>query len=487
MSPDGLDAAALPELVADVRAPADQEHDARRLLHREPRKPSEPPRAARGARLQHERSRGPVPGRGAPELEHQLARRPAGQHPDSLRGLQRNRGPGAAEVSPVPEHRMARSPAGAELVPRPGGRARAAPLGRAPVPPRLHLLQAEEQRRGERAGQRGDQRRRPGSRQLGHRPTTGSAWTTRRTCSWPASPGTSRPPLPTTGRGPRRPSSAAGTSAASCATRAAGPCRSRWPTTWAACSSTPRSARTAPGTDAVVGGGDFDPLTDNYFNKAAWSDPGPLTFGNAPRADGSVRGFKNFNEDLTLAKNFRLKGDMQDAVQSPRSATSSTGRRSATRTRTSARPRSARSTRSATRRGPSSSACGSTTDSDSRVAVGTLEKDVPSSEALESPGRRPRRDRVLSLAVLLFGVLAAGAALAAQAQAALQRAAALVQQGRLQEADQQAQLALVRSRDAGRGLFRAGRDPRAAAPPRGRRRSAPGSHPAGPPASSGPS
>jgi hypothetical protein len=65
------------------------------------------------------------------------------------------------------------------------------------------------------------------------------------------------------------------------------------------------------GTDAVVGGGDFDPLTDNYFNKAAWSDPGPLTFGNAPRADGSVRGFKNFNEDLTLSKNFILKGDLK--------------------------------------------------------------------------------------------------------------------------------------------------------------------------------
>jgi len=65
------------------------------------------------------------------------------------------------------------------------------------------------------------------------------------------------------------------------------------------------------GTDAVTGGGDFDPLTDNYFNKAAWSDPGPLTFGNAPRGDGSVRGFKNFSEDLTLAKNFNLKGDLK--------------------------------------------------------------------------------------------------------------------------------------------------------------------------------
>jgi len=65
------------------------------------------------------------------------------------------------------------------------------------------------------------------------------------------------------------------------------------------------------GTDAVTGGGDFDPLTDNYFNKAGWSDPGPLTFGNAPRADGTVRGFHNYSEDLTLSKNFHLKGDMK--------------------------------------------------------------------------------------------------------------------------------------------------------------------------------
>jgi hypothetical protein len=65
------------------------------------------------------------------------------------------------------------------------------------------------------------------------------------------------------------------------------------------------------GEDAVTAGGDFDPTTDNYFNRAAWTDPGPLTFGNAPRADGSVRGFRNFNEDLTLSKTFNLKGDLR--------------------------------------------------------------------------------------------------------------------------------------------------------------------------------
>ena len=57
--------------------------------------------------------------------------------------------------------------------------------------------------------------------------------------------------------------------------------------------------------------GDFDPLTDNYFNRDAWQDPGPLTFGNAPRADGTVRGFKVYNEDLTISKNFALKGDLR--------------------------------------------------------------------------------------------------------------------------------------------------------------------------------
>jgi tetratricopeptide (TPR) repeat protein len=50
--------------------------------------------------------------------------------------------------------------------------------------------------------------------------------------------------------------------------------------------------------------------------------------------------------------------------------------------------------------------------------------------------------RIASLAVLLFGVVPSVASPAAEGQAALQRAAALVQEGRLQEADQQAQLAL---------------------------------------------
>jgi hypothetical protein len=64
------------------------------------------------------------------------------------------------------------------------------------------------------------------------------------------------------------------------------------------------------GADAVAADGSFDPDTDNYFNKDAWEDPGPLRFGNAPRADGTVRGFKVFNEDLTVSKSFSLPRDL---------------------------------------------------------------------------------------------------------------------------------------------------------------------------------
>jgi hypothetical protein len=67
------------------------------------------------------------------------------------------------------------------------------------------------------------------------------------------------------------------------------------------------------GVTAVKRGSDFNPLTDNYFNAAAWSDPGldPTTsnplLGNAPRRDGSVRAFPTYNEDLNLFKVFPIK------------------------------------------------------------------------------------------------------------------------------------------------------------------------------------
>jgi len=46
----------------------------------------------------------------------------------------------------------------------------------------------------------------------------------------------------------------------------------------------------------------FDPNRDRYFDRAGWTDPGPLQFGNAPSRDGDVRGFMNATEDVSFFK-----------------------------------------------------------------------------------------------------------------------------------------------------------------------------------------
>jgi len=48
--------------------------------------------------------------------------------------------------------------------------------------------------------------------------------------------------------------------------------------------------------------GTFKTPNDSYLSQAGWSDPGALQFGSAPRQDSSVRGFKNFNEDISVYK-----------------------------------------------------------------------------------------------------------------------------------------------------------------------------------------
>ncbi len=53
--------------------------------------------------------------------------------------------------------------------------------------------------------------------------------------------------------------------------------------------------------------GNFDPNRDRYFDRSAWSDPGPLQFGSAPSRDSSVRGFMNATEDVSLAKVTKFK------------------------------------------------------------------------------------------------------------------------------------------------------------------------------------
>ncbi len=51
----------------------------------------------------------------------------------------------------------------------------------------------------------------------------------------------------------------------------------------------------------------FNPATDIYLNRGAFADPAPLTFGNAARVLGNVRGCPTLNEDISLMKNLPLK------------------------------------------------------------------------------------------------------------------------------------------------------------------------------------
>jgi hypothetical protein len=60
------------------------------------------------------------------------------------------------------------------------------------------------------------------------------------------------------------------------------------------------------GVDGAAAGGDFDPNADTYLDWDAWADPGSLRFGNAPRRDGTVRGFAVYNEDFSVSKAFPL-------------------------------------------------------------------------------------------------------------------------------------------------------------------------------------
>jgi hypothetical protein len=51
----------------------------------------------------------------------------------------------------------------------------------------------------------------------------------------------------------------------------------------------------------------YNPLTQNYFNSSAWSDPGANPFGSAARVDGTARGFPTYNEDMSVFKTFSFK------------------------------------------------------------------------------------------------------------------------------------------------------------------------------------
>ena len=115
-----IDPAALPELVGDVPAPAHRQHDAGRVVHREPRQPPEPPLPDAGRGRQHERPERAGARRGRPAVEHQLAGGAGRRHHAPLSRLQRERGAGAAEVSAVSDIEWRGVPDGTQSVPRPG-------------------------------------------------------------------------------------------------------------------------------------------------------------------------------------------------------------------------------------------------------------------------------------------------------------------------------------------------------------------------------
>jgi hypothetical protein len=65
---------------------------------------------------------------------------------------------------------------------------------------------------------------------------------------------------------------------------------------------TKRPNRVAGASGRTPLNGDFDPNTNLLLNKSDWYDPGSLQFGNAPSRDGTVRGFKNAVEDVSIFK-----------------------------------------------------------------------------------------------------------------------------------------------------------------------------------------
>jgi hypothetical protein len=70
------------------------------------------------------------------------------------------------------------------------------------------------------------------------------------------------------------------------------------------------------GASAVVSRSGFNPIVEPYLKASAWTAPsvnalGNSNFGNAPRRDGSVRGWPNYSEDLSVFKDFTLREQLK--------------------------------------------------------------------------------------------------------------------------------------------------------------------------------
>lgn len=64
------------------------------------------------------------------------------------------------------------------------------------------------------------------------------------------------------------------------------------------------------GASGVVSRGSFNPINGPYLKASGWTAPAG-TFGTAPRRDGSVRGWPNYSEDLSVFKDFTLKEQLK--------------------------------------------------------------------------------------------------------------------------------------------------------------------------------
>ena len=62
----------------------------------------------------------------------------------------------------------------------------------------------------------------------------------------------------------------------------------------------------------------FDPNRDRYFDRAAWTDPGPLQFGNAPSRDGDRARIQEYVEDVSIFKVTTLGRPLPATVRNAR-------------------------------------------------------------------------------------------------------------------------------------------------------------------------
>jgi hypothetical protein len=61
---------------------------------------------------------------------------------------------------------------------------------------------------------------------------------------------------------------------------------------------------------APIAGGEFNPLVDRFFNRAAFVQPvGEL--GNAPRLNSGVRNFWNMSENISVAKTITVSSQLR--------------------------------------------------------------------------------------------------------------------------------------------------------------------------------